>query len=170
MEEQWFKLSIKAIIFLFAYLVLLLIVGAYIAFTILWNEANSLRFLPVLTNALIGSIGFSLVGSCVFYIRKLYKACINKDVKSPKETDEVLQQVGVFMYFFMRPIYAVIFSFIVVMSYKEMVLLVVVPEARLNDAFIYTSMLMSFFAGFAAGDVVTALTKVAKEKVHKFLN
>jgi hypothetical protein len=170
MEDVWFRLNKKAVVFLFAYLFLLLMVGIFTSFTILWNESNSLEYFPVMTNAILGSIGFSLVGCCIFYIRKLYKACINKDVKVPEKADEQVQEIGVFMYFFMRPIYAIVFSLLVIISIKESVLIMVVQGPVLAHEFIYFSMILSFFAGFSAGDVVTILTKVGGEKISKIFN
>lgn len=130
------------------------------AFSFVWASRpdSPITFLSVL-----GAASSSLVGCTVFYIRKLYKACINEVIVETSKSR--LQSLGTALYFIFRPVFSVAFSLLVVLLLKLSVSFVDVTEANLNKNFVLLSLLLGFFAGFGSGDVLTFLETRAKKIV-----
>lgn len=154
--KDWYKLTNNQFWFLIALFVLLLIAGLFITYKVLLYE-TLYKTTPLTKIAIWGGIGTSLIGSTVFYLRKLYKAAINNRFQNPKDNTERIRSFGVFMYYFLRPIFAVCFAFLIHISIKSSVAIITVEEPILDKGFIYLILFVSFFAGFGAGDILTIL-------------
>ena len=98
-KHAWFKITKGAIIFIFIYYILLLTISASILFTQLSVKLNSPEVITF-TNTIFCSIFLSIIGAATFYIRKLYKACINLDVNQPKEESDKIRQIELFSTFY----------------------------------------------------------------------
>ena len=79
-----YKLSKTKLWIIFCYFVLLFVVGAILTIVTL-NFENSclLGNAPITLKAIIGGIGSAILGNTIYYIRKLYKACIRNAVENP---------------------------------------------------------------------------------------
>lgn len=165
-----FKLSYRTIVLLFVIYGFFLLVGLGLAVVITLHEHLFVRSYPVLVKAILGSFGITLVGSSIFYSRKLYKASINSDISYPESAEDSLRQLGLFMYFVLRPIFALCFSFLIVLFFKVSILIVSVKDQEFNDGFIYLSMFLSFFAGFSAGDILEVLEEIGKKRMERFFH
>ena len=75
------ELSIKKnhIIGLFIYFSILLIVGCLITIIVFVYSSSSQY--NVTQNSIFGAIGSALIGSTIFYIRKLYKGLLSESIK-----------------------------------------------------------------------------------------
>ncbi len=109
MKKDWCKLNTKNIYFLFAYNLVLLIIGMSLSILILL-QASLLNGFSISFRAILGGIGFSLVGSTIFYLRKLYKACINAEIGKPENEGDNNRKIGVMFYFILRPIFSMSFA------------------------------------------------------------
>ena len=105
--------------------------------------------------SIIGGFGTALIGSSIFYLRKLYKSSINNEISSPTNEDEKIKELGARTYYYLRPLFAIGFSILIHIALKSSVHIITVKETRLDEGFIYLTMFLSFFAGFAAGDLIT---------------
>jgi hypothetical protein len=159
----WQKLSTETISFLFRYYFILFLIGIFLSIFSLCCEpiaaVNCIPWhiqIPLSIVAIIGGIGTSLLGATIFYLRRLYKHCIQGLIRIPSEGNS-LQETGVFYYYYLRPFFAVAFSLLIHLSVKSGVHIMVVKEANLETGFVYVVMLLSFFAGFASGDVISYL-------------
>lgn len=95
-----------------------------------------------------------LFGTCIYYIRKLYKDCFLDDKISTDK--QFLKQSATMIYFVTRPFFAVAFSFIVVIALKAGFKIVATPQSDLNPLnFIYACIFISFFCGFRVGTLIT---------------
>lgn len=117
--------------------------------------------------SVIGGFGTALIGSSTFYLRKIYKASINKEMKSPTNEDEKVRELGIFAYYYLRPLFAIGFSILIHIALKSSVHIITVKETRLDEGFVYLTLFSSFFAGFAAGDLITYIEEKSVEWVTK---
>ncbi len=166
MDENYFILSRKKIRCLFWYFGILLIIG--IAFSIFsLNHTFFYKELNITMVSLIGGVGTALIGSTIFYMRKLYKGSITNVLSEPKDSKDKTKELGLFAYYLLRPVFAISFSIIFHIGLKASVSIVTVIETNLAEGMIYLTMIASFFIGFAAGDVVSKLEDYSKDIVNK---
>jgi len=166
--KDWYKLSGKQFWFLCIYFVSLFTVAIVITYQVLLYE-NLFSDISISEIGIWGGIGSALIGCTVFYLRKLYKAAINDRFKHPANRTESIRSYGVFLYYFLRPFFAVAFSFFIHISLKAGVSIITVEEPILDKGFIYLILFLSFFAGFGAGDMLTMLEKRTKNVISKFI-
>jgi hypothetical protein len=155
---------------LFVWYAALIVAGLGLSVLVMLGELTRLDAWPILGKAVVGSFGISALGSAVFYSRKLYKHSIRPDISAPVSAEEKIRQVGIFMYFFLRPLFGLCFAFLIVLFLKVSIAIVAVRDDTLNNGFIYLTMLLSFFAGFSAGDILAVLEQVGKRKMGSFFN
>jgi hypothetical protein len=169
MKNNFFKLSRKKIEYLFIYFTILLFIG--IALSILTLNFESIKDKLTITSfSIIGGIGTALIGSTIFYLRKLYKSSIKSLLSQPQSEQDNINEIGLFIYYFLRPIFAICFSLLIHIGLKVNVSIVSVKEADIEPGLIYLTMLLSFFMGFASGDVITKLESVSKDISEKFID
>lgn len=160
-----FYLSVKKIIFVIIYYVALNVLGiVLIIMGLLYHLISFISFLKISDIAIIGGIGASLVGCTIFYMRKIYKSCINQVFLSP-EVDQEKEEIGILVYYLLRPIFAIGFSLLIVLSLRTGFQIVTIIDEELNSGYIYLVMLLSFFAGFSSGDILNYLDKNCFDKV-----
>ena len=165
-KNEWFKLNKKSRVFLFIFLSTLLILSIISAGIIVFLKNEIIVMLGIEKVSILGCIVFPLLGSSIFYIRKLYKACINLDVVEPNSPEDNIRQSGIIFYFVLRPVFSVALGLILFLSFKIGVS-AMVKSPDLNDGFVYSCMFFSFFIGYSSGDVIDKLEKVGKNIVNK---
>ena len=166
MEQTYFVLSKGKIKSLFWYFGILLFVGLALTIYVLVNEMFIFK-LNVTSLSLIGGIGMALLGSTIFYFRKLYKSAINNILNIPQNENDKIKETGLYLYYFLRPIFSIVFAVLIHIGLKASVAIVTVKETNLDEGMIYLTMIVSFFIGFASGDVVTKLENISKEIANK---
>ena len=166
--DRDYKLSHRSILVLFVFYTFYIIVGLAFSVSAALHEYTFLHEYPILIKALIGSFGITLVGSAIFYSRKLYKHSIKSEISVPLSDVDKVKQTGIFMYFFLRPIFALCFSFLIILGFKVSIIIISVKDETLNPGFIYLSMFLSFFAGFSAGDLLSSLEEFGKRRMQSF--
>ncbi len=166
MEENYFILSRKKIKCLFWYFGLLLLIGIGLS-TIGLKHDYFINELSITSISLIGGIGTALMGATIFYLRKLYKSSIKNILSEPSEDKDKTKELGLFAYYLLRPIFAMVFSVIFHIGLKASISFVTVTETNLAEGMIYLTMIVSFFLGFAAGDLINKLEDYSKDIVDK---
>lgn len=112
---------------------------------------------------LYGIISTSSLGSSLYYIRKLYKLCLGKNITllskglQKNNQDFILEQIGTFIYFITRPIYGISFSCIIFLGLNCGLLSISNNLNELNTATIYFYMFISFFIGFSSGSFLSSM-------------
>ncbi len=168
MQTNWFFLSREKIKCLLTYFILLNVIGITLTLFALIYESVNLPFtLTVSIIAIIGGFGTALIGSSVFYMRKLYKSSINKEMEIPTTDKHKIRELGIFSYYLLRPLFALGFSLLIHITLKSSVHIITVKETRLDEGFLYLSMFLSFFSGFAAGDLITYIESKSEEWITK---
>lgn len=170
-DYSWLKLSYGRIKVILVYYCIILLLGTVISLLVLipvsQNPINK-SILDISTLGIYGSLGISAVGSATYYIRKIYKSCIQGIIRNPEEKNELdkLQQLGVTVYYIIRPIFALGFSLLVIIGIKAGVLTMAKENTNLSEGFIYLCMFISFFCGFSSGD----LLKILEQSGNKIFN
>lgn len=168
MQTNWFYLSKDKIKCLLTYFIFLNIVGLALTLFALIFESIKVPFtLAISEIAIIGGFGTALIGSSVFYMRKLYKSSINKEMEIPTTDEQKIRELGIFSYYLLRPLFALGFSLLIHITLKSSVHIITVKETMLDEGFIYLSMFLSFFSGFAAGDLITYIESKSEEWITK---
>lgn len=112
---------------------------------------------------LIFSFVCGLIGSTFYYIRKLYKSCIQLLVDTENEGNSIIT-LGAKIYFYFRPIMgATLAAFSVLGVYGGFFFLQDSPDIN-SEKFIIFSAIFSFVIGFSNGNVIVKLDK-GKEKI-----
>lgn len=163
-EKIEFILSKKNIVKLFWYLGILLIVGTL--FSIFCITHNCFGF--VFDNsfvALLGGCSTALMGAAIFYMRKLYKSSIRSILGEPNDDTEKKNEIGLLVYYILRPVFAVCFSIVFFIALKASISTVVESKITYSEGLVFLNMTTSFFIGFAAGDMIKKLEGRSKNVI-----
>lgn len=164
MTTECYKLSRKKVKQLTNYYVILLIVGIIMTVAALLHDSfEAYITISVSLVSIIGGIGTAMLGNTIFYLRKLYKSCINADISEPATEDDLTREIGISAYYFLRPLFAIAFSLLIHITLKSSVHIITVKESTLSEGFIYLTMFFSFFAGFATGDIITYVERKSND-------
>jgi len=126
------------------------------------NNISNILFLTIL-----GSIGMSCIGSSTYYLRKIYKYCINSTLNSSDINLMNLKCLGAMFYFISRPIFSIGFSLLIIVGLLSGFMISSSNKISLTQGFIYINMFLSFFSGFSAGSMITSLEKKGNLLIKK---
>lgn len=154
-KNNWIQISKADIVKLLKYYIFLFIVSSTCLITelLLYNsKLSSLNYLPAIV---LFSFPASLLGSSIYYIRKLYKSCIQEIIEEPSETfSSGIRTLGAKIYFYSRPLISVPLSIITVLGiYIGINVLTINPDIVDNN-FNILCVLVSFYTGFSNGLVL----------------
>lgn len=153
------------IIFLLVEYGILLVIGSGILAYVL----NVYKFsTDVMFFTTIASQGAGVGMCCVQYIRKLYKACINKSIEH--NADGNLQKIGFFVYFLVRPLFASMFILLTISMIKAGVIAVTGLDCYTqNNKFLYICVMVASCIGFSVGRVMDAFEGFSGRKINCYL-
>jgi hypothetical protein len=146
------KLNRGAVISLFLYyLILLLAAGAY-AMKLNLTQKTA----PGEEDPFFLCLALSVVGVSIFYIRKLYKACISDNYTFTQESLSA-KMIGSIAYFAARPFFGFFFAWVSYMIWVTTIISSVKEFTGFSPNHFYLSGLLGFFVGFLVGRVVSKL-------------
>ena len=159
------------IITIFVYYFFLFLVGMMGTFIILNDKIFINCEISTFTLALCGSISMGLLGSTTFYIRKLYKSCINIYSKKAVNKDclNSFILIGTVFYYITRPLFSVGFAILVVIGFLSGLFILTTKKIELGQGLIYISMVLSYFTGFLAGQFIKKLESRGNQLINKIL-
>lgn len=167
-KHKWFRLTHKNAKRLFWYLLILLCISLFSTLVVIFDRFLILQELPELQKGVIGSMSTALLGSTIFYSRKLYKACINIDMRLPSNKNDEnslydeIRQYGIMLYYYTRPLFSIVFGMLTVLIIKSGVN-VVADNIVIKNNFTFFVMVISFFVGFSSGDFIDGLELKGKK-------
>jgi hypothetical protein len=164
-KNEWFKLRKELIVFLFVYFLAITGIMTYFLISGIFIF-NSTANADIFYHSLITASLTSILGATVFYIRKLYKACINLDIIKPISDDDKIREIGVFFYFFLRPIISLVLSIVILLILKSGIN-VLATSNELTKNFFYLSIIISFFIGYSSGDLIDRFEILGKKVIDK---
>lgn len=153
--------------FIFFYYFMIFIAGNLIALTALSPNIFFKQDIEMLHRALIGGAGMACIGSSIFYIRKIYKSCMNLKFITDSSADCEIQRFGTVIYYLARPFFAIGFSILVVIGIKSGSMLTSKNAVDLDDGFLYLTMFTSFFIGFSTGKFIKKLENKSEKIIDK---
>lgn len=147
-------LSRGQIVFVFVYYCALMLVGAALTAVILF--APDRIGLSDERSSILLAVAMALIGSCISYIRKLYKRCISSEINLVRAGYE-LNNIGTIVYYLARPVFSLAFGFLVYAFWKVSVAVSVKGNFQPSDGLNFVVMILSFFAGFLSGRFIQIL-------------
>lgn len=160
-QEKWIKLSKNEVKHLFAYYFIIFFASLISVGIIVYKYFQT--SLDNIGMILLLSFASGLLGSTFYYIRKLYKSCIQLLVDT-QEKDDTVASIGAKAYFYFRPIMgATLSAFIILGVYCGFFFLQDQPTIN-TDRFLAFSAILSFVVGFSNGNIVVKLDK-SRDKI-----
>ena len=167
-KHDWFRLTYGNTKKLMAYFITLILIGLSVSLLIVTEWFQLLNGWSILNKAIIGSMSMSLLGSSIFYGRKLYKAAINLDMILPINNSDNFRQLGIIYYFILRPLFSVCFAVLTVLIVKSGIYFVS-DSNGIKENFIFGLMVISFFIGYSSGDFIDVLEENGKKVVKTIM-
>ncbi|MCY6483890.1 hypothetical protein OW763_05955 [Clostridium aestuarii] len=181
--NNWRKLSKINIILLLSYYIILFVIGLILSIVIIifdnsapehiWsffiiNEENKINYFNL---ALIGSLSTSILGSSVFYIRKVYKLCIGNKITIPNKgnINDNIQNIGMLFYFVCRPLFSLAFAFLTILGLKAGMISITKGTLEVNNGFPSICMFITFFTGFSCGEFLSSLEKKSSSVISTLM-
>ena len=168
-NKDWFKFTTKKATGILVYYGLLFLIALFLSLTGVLNETFYTEN-TMTEKAVFAGIGFAVLGSVIYYSKKIYKACVNLDFTKPSTDEDKVREFGISAYFIFRPLFAIVFSFLLVLMLKLGVKIVTVSEESLNTGFLYLTSFLSFFCGYSSGDILDVFESKGKGIVNKIFN
>ena len=162
-----YSLSKKMLISLFVYYFVVLILGGIFAAIIACDLTDKMSQVQIMKRTFVLSIAVSGMSCSVQYIKRLYKSCLTKRVKT---SGDFIENIGNFTYFVFRPFFA--FAFVIVMIFMLLSGMFIVTgnlDYILNIKFVYLCVVLSSFLGYSVGDLLDKFEKVSKKQIENLL-
>ncbi len=161
-NNEW-VITYKRIKLLLFYYVVLLALSIFSVIFILTSNLDINRL--ILT--LVGSIGFSIIGNSIYYIRKIYKLCIQSKINEPNiECTSKVCQLGYTVYFFTRPLFATAFAILIVIGLNSGMIVMTTNTVDLSNGFTNLAMFICFFCGFSSGKFVEKIGEKGESLIN----
>ena len=167
-QEQWIKMSYKEVKHVFTYYFILLVISLlWVTFSVLYHfEFSKLGFSNV-----VGIFMFAypsgVLGADIYYIRKLYKSCIQNLIEEPiSKDDQKITKIGAKVYFYIRPIISGILSILINIGIITGFYIINNQNDINNEYFFLLIILISFYIGFSNGKVIIRIEKHSADIIN----
>lgn len=168
-KHEWFRLTKSSAQFLLCYLCLLILISSGFLITLLIEEINPFKKLSIFSLSIVAAITTSVLGSSIYYSRKLYKACINLDMLLPNDMNDKIRQLGVISYYLLRPLFSACLSLIACIALRSGTEFIT-KDGGINQNFPYLIMIVSFFVGYSSSDFIDYLEIKGRKVVQGVFN
>lgn len=165
-QEKWINLTDDEIKHLFAYYIIFMIASLlWMILSLLYHYELSKDGFSNLVGIFMFSFPSGILGATIYYIRKLYKSCIQELIKT-NSADELpsanFKKIGAKMYFYLRPIISGILAILVNIGIIAGVCFVNNQPDINNDKFFFFVILISFYVGFCNGKLIINMEKTSE--------
>lgn len=150
--------------FLIGYLLFLLLDGLILVLIALLHQVYFSQF-GIGMMSILGTIGGALIGSSIYYTRKLYQSAMQIGHGVPVDLFERLREMGYYFFYLLRPLYAVSFALIVLVLMK--LIIGNVSSESTNSGFVYLMVVLSFVTGYYSSKILNLFEKeIKQEKIN----
>lgn len=156
-QEKWITLTSSEVKHIFAYYIVIFLISliAMIAFIRHFTLVDSSEIGMI--NTVLFSFSCGLLGGTFYYIRKLYKSCIQLLFSTEAQVTTNIKSLGVKVYFYFRPIMGAVLSILVILGvYGGFFVLLEQPAINSDKFYIFVA-LLSFATGFSNGKLIVKL-------------
>lgn len=161
-QEKWIRLTVKEANCLFAFYVFMLILSSgWLFYSLIYHFDLSENGFSIILGILMFSCSGGLLGSTIYYIRKLYKSCIQNLVTDSKSNPDNTEhrKAGTKMYFYIRPFIGMVLSVIINLGVIGGFYIIGNQPDLNNNRFFLFVLLLSFYIGFCNGKVLVNINK-----------
>lgn len=159
-QEKWINFTPKEIKHLFFYYIVLLLFSLlWITFSVLYHYEFSKQGFSNIIGIFMFACPGGLLGAVIYYIRKLYKSCIQNLIEVKSDDDAFIRKIGAKMYFYIRPIISGVFAILVDMGFIAGFYIINSQLEINNDKFFLFIILISFYVGFCNGKIIINMEK-----------
>ncbi len=161
-DKLVYTLSKNNVIFIYVYFFILIIIGMLLTISIV----NSINTKNMNCNYLIcsfeGSISISVMLCSIYYIKCMYKACIDNRI----EDGDTIKKIGNIAYFLFRPVFVAAFCIVLIcFILSGMYIVTTNLDYIMNDKFVYLCMISCSFLGFSVGKFFERFQQVSSSKI-----
>ncbi len=168
-QERWINFTSKEIKHLFVYYTVILIFSLlWITFSVIYHYELSEQGFSDIVGIFMFACPGGLLGAVIYYIRKLYKSCIQNLIEVKSDDDARFRKIGAKMYFYIRPIISGILAILVDMGFIAGFYFINNQPEISNDKFFLFIILISFYIGFCNGKIIINMEK-RSEDVASFI-
>lgn len=168
-KNEWFRFTKEKALGILIYYGILFLISIPLAISGILNNYLPTTF-SIIEKSIIAGIGFSIIGSIIFYSKKIYKACINLDFIKPEKEDDRIRAFGITAYFVFRPLFAIIFTLLLIILLKLGIKTISIQANDLKDDFILLTSFLSFFCGYSSGDILDIFDSKGKQIIGNIFN
>lgn len=162
-QEKWINLSKKEVKHIFIYYFIVFIFSLVIFGIIICCLVNTLE--DNIGLLLLFSFVCGLLGSNFYYIRKLYKSCIQLLIYNENGSDSIVA-LGAKVYFYFRPVMGATLSTLIILGiYGGFFFLQDQPAINTEKFYIFTA-LLAFMVGYSNGNIIVQLDR-SKDKISE---
>ncbi len=154
------------IVILVYYLIIFMISSLGTGYLLFMGNSTGLS---IFKQALLGSASMALAAASAAYIRKLYKLCFNFSSEQDGDDQLFLKRLGTIVYFIVRPLFSILFAILVVAGIRSGIILSSSSGLKLDEGFIYLTMVSSFYVGFLSGDFIKKLESKGQKKLDSLI-
>lgn len=155
-QSKWIKLSPSEVKHIFIYYIISFFLSLAACIGLISRQSPASLSMTNLASLIFSSFCFGLLGSTFYYIRKLYKSCIQLLVDT-MDNDVSLISLGAKIYFYMRPIMGATLAIIIILGiYGGFFFLQDQPSIN-GEKFYIFSAIFSFIVGFSNGKIIVKL-------------
>lgn len=171
-DSKRMHLSVSDVKALLAVYLVFLVLGLLIVVSAIVNHSVDS---PDPGTAVIYCACMSLVGTSIYYTRKLYKALINDDYTFTSDfpleisTEIRLKRIGTLAFFVFRPLFGVAFSVLVYVLWRLSLSASGAEEVKPTTGFFFTTLSLGFVSGFLAGRLLTMLEGYGNRRLSGIL-
>jgi len=163
-----YVLSRSGIKILTGYYIAIIVVSMVISIWVM-SISISIQAESILFYTGISTISVAAMLCCLQYLKRLYKACIDKRIVPPEPADDV-RTIGNFLYFALRPFYAMAFAVVADFALLSGVIIVSSAEIVINNRFMYLCIIISSIIGFSIGKVLDVFETISENKILSTLS
>ena len=169
-QEKWINMTAKEIRHLFAYYIIILFVSLlWMTISTLYHYVWSETGFPNVTGIFMFSFPSGVLGASVYYIRKLYKSCIQKLVvciPSDPDSEAYIRKIGAKIYFYFRPIISGILAILASIALVAGFYIVNNQPSVNNEKFFLFVILISFYIGFCNGKLILKMERQGNDVIN----
>ena len=166
-QEKWIKLTAKEVKHIFIYYIILFFISIAVCARMISEAFPPAETENKIIELSLFSLGFGLLGSTFYYIRKLYKSCIQLLI-DVEETNSPISSMGAKVYFYLRPIMGAVLANIIILGiYRGFFFLQDKPSIN-DEKFYIFSAILSFIVSFSSGKIIVKLDS-SSDKIADFI-
>lgn len=170
LQEKWINMNSKEIKRLFAYYIFSLFVSLlWVLFSMIYHYSLSEKGFSNIIGIFMFAFPGGVLGATIYYIRKLYKSCIQglvTDNINDASTEVQLRRIGAKMYFYLRPLISGILAFFVGIAIIAGFSIVNNQPTLNNEEFFLFVVLISFYIGFCNGKIIFKMEQQSSDVIN----